>query len=855
MGKNNKKQVSAALLLTAFALSAGFGKETEAKAETVQSETPAFEEEELGNIWYYGNNITDMMDGSSILIDGVDYYGSEKGVTYLDLSGEKAVRITLLRDWASNLNYQDGYLYYTVSAYRGRGTRLIQVNWDTLERTVIKEWRTQQIKHLYLINDRKFIYSTGDTIFKFDPDTMEEREVWKAAGLEDFVPTDYGYLYSVENGDEYSVYLNHVLVSERCEDFSLVELDRLYVGCTVDGDYDYICMEEIPQYDTGAGDNSDAKIKIYTSQDLGLTIDIDELLELLRTNEGGGEDEGESIQIGEEVIWNEWEYPLYCLNEWELESQTTICLNTDSAENNVVSISAEEGAFYIDGQKYPLSENACSASNVFFVADIDVCDSTVEIFVPEKISGWGTSVIGVYRFGNKELKYLGNLTSTNWGRNLHFDGMNHIYMDDFAVDFPVDGQIVAEFTINENGELELMNPEEGFPYTSVAKYKLQQDLPVYAEKDHSLKPYTIKAQNVFITHTDAGNWVEVEAEDGTGGWMYLEKLLPEEIKEYKTRGWLDWEQELQPVCYASDVGKNTDSLFEETTVVDIFHNSEESLFEEIDGAEADGCEHWLNEREYVTHAGACLDKETAEINAISIDGENGALYIDNQKYLLSENACGDSTSFFLADIDVLDSTVEIFVRERLPKWNTPVIGIYRFKDKTLKYLGNVMGTSWGGEKLHFDGMNHIYVDDFRIYIPNQREIIAEFTINENEELELMNPEEGFFYKYADNEEFQYMLQQDLPVYADRDRSLEPYTIKAQKVSITRTDARNWIEIVGEDGTSGWLYVEKTMPEETKEYATREWLYWHEPRPKCYVPDVGVVTGDIFEGMCENYPAH
>ena len=86
MGKNNKKQASAAFLLTAFALSAGLGKETEVKAETVQSETPAFEEEELGNIWYYGNNITDMMDGSSILIDGVDYYGSEKGVTYLDLS-------------------------------------------------------------------------------------------------------------------------------------------------------------------------------------------------------------------------------------------------------------------------------------------------------------------------------------------------------------------------------------------------------------------------------------------------------------------------------------------------------------------------------------------------------------------------------------------------------------------------------------------------------------------------------------------------------------------------------------------------------------------------------------------------
>ena len=119
----------------------------------------------------------------------------------------------------------------------------------------------------------------------------------------------------------------------------------------------------------------------------------------------------------------------------------------------------------------------------------------------------------------------------------------------------------------------------------------------------------------------------------------------------------------------------------------------------------------------------------------------------------------------------------------------------------------------------------------------------------------MNPEEGFPYKSANEEYYKYILQQNLQVYADRDLSLEPYDIKPQKVSIVRTDARNWIQVIGEeDGTSGWLYVEKTVPEETKEYATREWLYWEQDsRPSCYVPEVGKIAEDIFEGMWENQP--
>ena len=254
-----------------------------------------------------------------------------------------------------------------------------------------------------------------------------------------------------------------------------------------------------------------------------------------------------------------------------------------------------------------------------------------------------------------------------------------------------------------------------------------------------------------------------------------------------------------------------------------------------------------NDKKLVSKASKHLNYETEEANKISISAEEGALYIDGEKYPLSENASSESDVFFLEDVDILDSTVEIFVPETISGWITPVIGIYRFENKELKYLGN-LNERREGWNLYFDGMNHIYLADFRVHIPVDLDVVAEFTINENEELELMNPEEGFPYRYIDTGNFDFTLTDDLPVHASRDRSSETYDIKKQRVSITRTDGRNWMEVVAEDGTSGWIYVELILPEETKEYATREWLFWQDTRIRGNVPDVGKDVLEIFDGL-------
>ena len=266
-------------------------KETEEPTEEATEEAT----EESAGIWYCGNEITDILYGRDILVDGIRYYGNDKGLFYLDDSGEKCVEVKLLDDCAENLNYWNGYLYYTV--FENGETRLIQTNLKTLERTIKKVWENQKIGQLYLINDGEFLYSSGDTIFRLDSDTLEEATEWEISELELFAPTEYGYVYSVRNGEGYSVYLNQVLLAEQCEYFDIEELDRLYVSCFVNGDYSYYCLEEIPQYDVAAiysaveteAPEAD-EVKAYTSADLGLEIEIEKLFELLRTNEGGGDE-------------------------------------------------------------------------------------------------------------------------------------------------------------------------------------------------------------------------------------------------------------------------------------------------------------------------------------------------------------------------------------------------------------------------------------------------------------------------------------------------------------------------------------------------------------------------------------
>jgi hypothetical protein len=127
----------------------------------------------------------------------------------------------------------------------------------------------------------------------------------------------------------------------------------------------------------------------------------------------------------------------------------------------------------------------------------------------------------------------------------------------------------------------------------------------------------------------------------------------------------------------------------------------------------------------------------------------------------------------------------------------------------------------GRGRIMFDGMNHIYAYN-RFNIEQTKYVYVQYEINSDGKMEMLYPEEGYCYESG----LEYTLLENLPVYRERNRSGEVYYISPQTVTFTRTDAKNWVEVLAEDGTSGWMYVETP--------------YW--------LPDLQKSTSDVFEGL-------
>ena len=70
-------------------------------------------------------------------------------------------------------------------------------------------------------------------------------------------------------------------------------------------------------------------------------------------------------------------------------------------------------------------------------------------------------------------------------------------------------------------------------------------------------------------------------------------------------------------------------------------SEEETLETETEDIEEEFPYYGLNDKEFVSKASMRLDRKIEVVNEISISAEDGALYIDGEKYLLSENACSE----------------------------------------------------------------------------------------------------------------------------------------------------------------------------------------------------------------------
>ena len=119
----------------------------------------------------------------------------------------------------------------------------------------------------------------------------------------------------------------------------------------------------------GCGKETGAKSETETLQseaaETEMVADITSESEILET-EIDNEDLWDAGECDTQEKTDDEEFPEYLLNDKKLVSKARKYLNYETEEENKISISAEEKALYIDGEKYPLSENACDESDVFF---------------------------------------------------------------------------------------------------------------------------------------------------------------------------------------------------------------------------------------------------------------------------------------------------------------------------------------------------------------------------------------------------------------------------------------------------------------------------------------------------------
>lgn len=211
-----------------------------------------------------------------------------------------------------------------------------------------------------------------------------------------------------------------------------------------------------------------------------------------------------------------------------------------------------------------------------------------------------------------------------------------------------------------------------------------------------------------------------------------------------------------------------------------------------------------------------------EKHIIEVHSKEQTLCIDEKEYPLDETWECWTDDFLILDINVYDDLREIGVLEKEAFGGFRRLGIYRYKEGTLKYIGSISAGFLDAEEILFDGRNHIYVPSWQVDVEQSNLIVLEYTITEDEKLEIVEPEEGYWYMYRKPQQ----LLENLPVYAERDHSLEPYYIAPQEVTFLRTDRKNWVEVLAEDGTKGWLYIEQAYK----------------------IPDLGKETDEVFEGL-------
>ncbi len=173
--------------------------------------------------------------------------------------------------------------------------------------------------------------------------------------------------------------------------------------------------------------------------------------------------------------------------------------------------------------------------------------------------------------------------------------------------------------------------------------------------------------------------------------------------------------------------------------------------------------------------------------------------------------------YYMIDLDASDHYREIAILDEGPS-DDPVTHFFRYDNEELIYCGNV--TDFPSNFRFFSNGRGAVTARKRLSILQTWYASADWRLNESGFLEEQEADRYYPYQYETEESRTNYAREDLILFRLPDKGSDVVTIKkGEKLQLTATDNKNWVEITTEGGTIGWFYLhdgyEVTLP--TGEY--------------------------------------
>lgn len=195
-----------------------------------------------------------------------------------------------------------------------------------------------------------------------------------------------------------------------------------------------------------------------------------------------------------------------------------------------------------------------------------------------------------------------------------------------------------------------------------------------------------------------------------------------------------------------------------------------------------------------TREAILLSKSDLTINSVSFQS------VVEKDYLMDDDPVFDR--FLVTDLNYQDEQIELVLMVRGPS-DDPAAFFYTYKDGKLLKIGGIPTDLTDGEKQYFDGKGHI-TGTMRLAVLQTWFGKAVWELTKDNEIRLV-PDQIFpALQFGDMPPVE--LKVPLPIYTNRGDKEPVSELLPQVVEFLATDNKDWVQIKGKDGKTGWFKV-------------------------------------------------